>query len=228
MAIAYIGAGQGFENPSSGTVDYSVTTSGSDRMLVVQGFDNANGNCTGITYNGVALTQVVADYLVTGSTYLYTYTLVAPSTGANTVSHTYASSTALATGIGLAYSGVNQSNPTNTTSNKATSVNTITTSLTVSANSWLVGQARAGSSGSTTGGAGTTQRQDVSGITQAYDSNTALAAGSRSLIADSGSTESTFGFQMIELLEAVAASSIKSVNGLAKASIKSWNGVVLE
>jgi hypothetical protein len=112
MAIAIDASPAGLYQATGTTNTVSVTVSGSDRILVV--FCVAGGrDISGVTYNGVALTELL-DYDNEGS-YYYTslYYLVAPDTGTHNLVMTIASS-GLSVLVGLSCTGVDQATPFNT------------------------------------------------------------------------------------------------------------------
>lgn len=178
MAIAYDSSSYG-EASGVNSVTYSHTCSGSDRLLFVGALSQGSDNLTGITYNGVSMTQV--NKQAKGSDYLYLYYLIAPATGANNVVVSRSGSTGVLWSTSSSYTGARQSSVPDaqaTTSNSGTSITgTVTT---VSDNCWLVGTAFCDNLGYSAG-TGTTLRQTQS--TVIFDSASATTpAGSDSLI----------------------------------------------
>lgn len=182
MAIAYDSSAQG-SGGSVTSITFSHTCSGSDRMLVVFVRSYQNDRVTGVTYNGVAMTQVNKRQDNAGNNcYTYLYYLLAPATGANNVvvSASPAPNIQLAA-CSASYTGVKQSGQPDSSAMQSSTASTMTVSTTVVASGcWLVG----GSSNfrATSAGTGTTNRQQTSGdpLTIA-DSNGTVATGSRSL-----------------------------------------------
>lgn len=139
MAIAYDNAT--YQGVTSGsTINFSHTCTGSDLGLVVV-LSVSGNDVTGVTYNGVSMTQVGSVQFGATGTYQYAFALSNPATGSHTVSM---SSTASRTWRATAssYTGVNQTTASLTegfNSVNETASGNRTVSVTVStANSWLV------------------------------------------------------------------------------------------
>lgn len=126
MAVTFDNATGVTETGATNPVNYSHTVSGTERLLVVITSVNSfptSPNVTGVTYNGVALTEM------TGFGGLYNdagldvrlqgWFLIAPDTGANTVAVTWSAGTGDRAMIAASFNGVHQSTPlsngTNTT-----------------------------------------------------------------------------------------------------------------
>ena len=63
----------------------TVTIADNSNRILIAGIFNSNGdNVTGVTYNGVSMTQI-QKVNVTGTIYFYTFLLVAPNVGGNTL-----------------------------------------------------------------------------------------------------------------------------------------------
>lgn len=194
MVIAFDAVAGATENPISGTVDWSHTCTGSDRILLVWVLDNVAGAVTGVTYNGVSMTRIIAPYQGYINVYHTLYGLLAPATGSNTVSVSFSSSSSWGGGVSTSYTGVDQSAlPTLTDSDTSapTKVASITSNITTAVgDSWLVCQSRSGSSGNTVAGTGATERYGTNGFSQVYDSGGSLgAAGSKSITTTVATTE---------------------------------------
>lgn len=102
MAIAYDTFTSGnYRGAGLSPNTYSHTCTGSDRILFVQTYSGGS-NVTGVTYNGVAMTQLVS---VGGDKYKIWY-LLGPATGSNTVSITYTSNDCGS--CSASYTGVDQ------------------------------------------------------------------------------------------------------------------------
>jgi hypothetical protein len=132
--------------------------SGSNRLLTVI-LTTWNDCVSGVTYGGVAMTQVAKRLFgATLSDVEYIYALVAPTSGAATVQVT---STAGLTGrIGAVdWTGVDQATPTSGGTGAAATTNTPTVSVTSAAGDVVLGgmSCDQGSSGTPTMGAGQTQ-----------------------------------------------------------------------
>lgn len=140
MAIAF-DAQSASAFSATGSVTWSHTCTGSDRLLVVGVYDSAD-HVTGITYNGVAMT-FINKLLMTGAAagqYIYLYYLLNPASGANNVVASESSTDGLY-GIASSYTGVKQSAQPDANNTQATSSATsLTTSLTTIANgAWIMG-----------------------------------------------------------------------------------------
>lgn len=237
MAIAFDSKTEAAATTST-TLSTSHTCSGSDRALVVgvTGDVLAGANdINSVTYNGVAMSKI-ATVSVPANRFVNLWYLENPASGSNTLTAT-ADTSHFIQWIALSYTGVRQtggvdSSATNTVSSAAS----ITVSSTVVAtDSWQVMVGK-GNVGFQTAGSGTTIRDSSGGgtVTQAFDSNGPLAAGSRSLIANSGSSEN-MGYAILSMAPVVTTNiktfngltyaSNKTVNGLAIASVKNWNGL---
>ena len=155
--------------PPASPQTFSHTCSGSDRLLVVtvEMRGGSGGVITGVTYAGVAMTQVTTES-ISGSAHCTIWYLVAPATGSNTVSisHNLVGTTnfvASATSL----TGVHQTNPLNAFNKAAASdAGPMSTSVTTSvANCWIIDSCamRVGSSETATMTAVTnrTKRTDI-------------------------------------------------------------------
>lgn len=118
MAIAY-DATSGANRSAVISDSLSHTCTGTDRLLLVWVFfDRGNGSYTasGITYAGVALSQV--DTFSDGTRYAELWSLLAPTEGANTLAATYnnVGPTAKVLIRAVSYTGVHQTTPLGTLS----------------------------------------------------------------------------------------------------------------
>ena len=115
------------------------TTSGVNRLLLV-GVQNGNevtANLTGITYNGVAMTEQDTEMHKTGNYFTHLFYLIAPDTGTNNIVISFAASTPGAWANNASYTGVAQTgfpDAASTTAKVATSVNHSVT--TIADNAW--------------------------------------------------------------------------------------------
>lgn len=93
-----------------GSLTFSHTCSGSNRYLVVFVGDVAGDTVTGVTYNAVAMTQLVkiSRNPNSGSLELYAYGLANPSTGANNVVVSRSGSTNWISAASISYTGASQ------------------------------------------------------------------------------------------------------------------------
>jgi hypothetical protein len=181
MAIAFDTNAEG--SAVSTSVTYAHTCSGSDRILFVGvNVENATEIITGVTYNGVACTQINKRINADNDQWTYLYYLIAPATGANNVVISISSSRPLA-GRSASYTGVLQSGqPDNNTtsrleSNGASLTNVITS---VANNCWHVAMATENAGSNISAGTATTKRSAT--ITGIFDGNAAITpAGSSTL-----------------------------------------------
>jgi hypothetical protein len=136
-AIAIDATSQGYANATSLT--FSHTTTGSDRLLMVQLWTFPSGDTvSGITYNSTSLTKKGTRSADAGG-YTNQWSLVAPATGANNIVVSMSSSQMFVTAA--SYTGVDQTTPhpdaTVTGSLAGTALSISTTDVTVD-QSWLV------------------------------------------------------------------------------------------
>jgi hypothetical protein len=138
MAIAFDASTDG--NFTSGTSrTFSHTCTGSDRILFVQAIINTNSDIvTGVTYNGVSMTQV-ATVSPNANRRIYLYYLIGPNTGANNVVITTSVSAAIG-GNAASYTGVAQSGTIIDVSTTATDTSSpVDTTLTTTVdNCWAI------------------------------------------------------------------------------------------
>jgi len=182
--IAFDASSVGLAGGASGPLNITHVCTGSNTLLFVGCFATTGDVVTGITYNGVSMTQV--GKVTNGGETTYLYYLIAPASGSNTIAISWTGvSTVRGHGVsytGCAQSGVPDANTTNSNSGSA-----ITTTLTTIAdNCWTVLYCRA--QGNITAGAGTTLRGS-STTSNPLDSNSVITpAGSTSLIVNSSSS----------------------------------------
>jgi hypothetical protein len=140
-AIAFDAATNG-GNSTTGTLSWTHTTTGSNRLLVV-GFKGDStlslDDISGVTYNGVAMTAIYTGQTAGSDRFYYLYYLLNPASGANTVQITAFNAHYLF-GASASYTGVQQSGqPDAMNSNSGTATGSLTTSVTtVADNSWVV------------------------------------------------------------------------------------------
>lgn len=182
MSIAVDATSNGSASTSTTCTVSHAVGAGSNRILILSLFCSTNDTITGVTYGGVAMTQINK---VASSVYgdvLYLYYLVAPATGSANIVAT--SSTPKTMFIAAcSYTGASQTGqPDSSAISATTSTNskTITTTV-VAANSWLVGIIR-NDAGAPTAGANTVIRANFVGANHLLlDSGSDQAAGSRSM-----------------------------------------------
>lgn len=227
-----------FDSISSGqatstslTVAHTVGA-GSNRCLLV-GFHSNDGDlATGITYNSVAMTQLVKRVDAANRT-LYVYGLLNPATGTNNIVASVSGNSNL-TLIGASYYGVKQSDlpdattsSTNTSSNVTSASSTLTT---VADNAWI-GSFNYANGNAQTAGTNTIQRISIATGTRGwYDGGPFTPAGSNTLnfnfAGGTGGGNPILDIVTVSFAPFVApTTNIKSINGLAYASIKNVNGL---
>lgn len=152
---------------------WSHTCSGSDRILIVSLFVNGSISGLSITYNSVAMTLL--DSISDGTYYLYMYYLLAPSTGANTVSASWTTSRGVL-GSSVSYTSVNQSAPFGTGAKTNNTSSPTSVDITLTANDVGIGALAAHNSTNnstptvTSSGTGQTDR-----TTQSYSGSVSAA-----------------------------------------------------
>lgn len=116
---------------------YSYTTAGTNRLLVVSAYVGGGQTISGITYGGVAMTQVTSQVYDTNRT-LYTYYLIAPTIGANNVVITTSGTTDIYSTV-YSFKNMLQSGVLDTNSKSAATGASFTASITTAvANEILV------------------------------------------------------------------------------------------
>ena len=176
---------------TSNTYNWSHTSTGSNRLLVVGVtiYSTTGVNSvSGITYPaGTSLTKInsIAATLETANQSTELWRLVAPATGANTITVTLTiNNLQYNAASAMSYSGVNQTSPidSNNTGQSLTNAASFSLSTTVVAsNCWLTGYVFQ-RGGALTAGTGTTLRSPNTGsVTAGSDSNATVGTGSQSL-----------------------------------------------
>lgn len=199
MAVAFDAVTKGNDPTRGGTSEtFSHTCSVlENRCLIVALCRNddtttAADDVTGVTYGGVAMTQLTKiNTSTTEPGVLYLYGLLAPATGANNVIATYTGSTGSRLyAIAISYTGVKQSglpDSVNTKALQASATNFSIATTTIANRSWAIMLvANSGAGGSYSAGASTTHRKsaynDAAAVMAILDSNAAKTpAGSITL-----------------------------------------------
>lgn len=186
--IAFDAASQGTSSGTSTT--FAHTCSGSDRLLFVEAYSTTGDDVTGITYNGVAMTQINKVSKSGSSEKLYLYYLAAPATGSNNVVVSRSGSGGFLHGAASSYTGAKQTgipDSQTTTAPVGTGTSLTATTTTVANNCWLVA-AFVCDNGGITAGSGTSVRGGDTSFDVIADSNGAKTpAGSHSLIVNCNS-----------------------------------------
>lgn len=148
MAIAFDAATTSANNVwnfGTGSYSWSHTCTGSNLILFVgvEIFSASALSVSGITYNGVALTKVdrIVAALEGNRQDCELWYLVNPATGSNTIAVSLSGTADFTTAQAASYTGVNQSNPidtSNTNQNTSASTTFSNTATTTADNCWLV------------------------------------------------------------------------------------------
>ena len=164
------------------SLSYSHTCTGSNLILFVgiNLFNPGSDLVTGVTYGGVALTQLTKQNAQGSEVYLYY--LIAPTTGANNIVISTSSSVDIRS-ISASYTGVIQiTSIDNSTVNNA-NASTITTSLTtINNNCWMISFIADSTARIPSAGTGVTSRNTNADVSNLGDSNGNITpAGSYSM-----------------------------------------------
>lgn len=192
MAIAQDATSSGVVNPGT-SLTYSHTCTGSNLILFVgvRG-TSTNGSITGVTYNGVAMTEVARVLETGGNIYNYLFYLIAPATGTNNVVVS-SNSNSLITAVSASFTGAKQSSQPDASGTNS-GASPLTTSLTsVADNCWGIMLAQ-DNNGSLTAGTGATKIvQDTFNAMAllTYSSNPITPAGNFSMEVTSSNTYAT-------------------------------------
>lgn len=135
-AIAYDASSKGIANPGS-SLTFSLTTSGSNRLLILAGgLQDNSRSWTSMTYAGNATTQIGSNFVYTAnSAPAQMRYQIAPTTGANNAVFTPSGSIILR-GIAINYTGCKQSAQPDAT-NQSSGSSSINVNV-VATNCWLV------------------------------------------------------------------------------------------
>ncbi len=179
MAIARDTTTEGTATANSLT--FSHTCTGSNLLLLVGVSDSNGDGVTGVTYNGVSMTQLVKD--VGGSSgYRYVYGLLNPATGANNIVISDSGVTNLYA-VGASYTGVKQSGlPDDTDQININAANSGTLNFTTNvADCWGFMMAE-GDNGSITASTNAFELQsDAADRIAGFDSNGVLPTGATTM-----------------------------------------------
>jgi hypothetical protein len=174
---------------AAGSVTISFTNTAGD-ILFVAHVNRIGDTTTGITYNGVAMTQIAKTDDTTGNQF-YLYYLLAPATGAHNIVISYTGSGNIRT-VAASYSGAKHSGqPDASTTANGGSASSATLALSsITDQCWFVMVAWNGQDWAESAGAGATARG--SGNLKFFDSNNYKSpAGSYSMTIDWSASGST-------------------------------------
>lgn len=181
MSIA-IDATSGGTSTGATSTTYSHTCTGNNRVLLVS-VGSGDNTVTGVTYNGVAMSLLGSRATGAGSSVVYLYGLIAPSTGANNVVISRSGSLGVLNGASSSYTSVAQTGLPDAESDNQANTNSLATSLnTIADNCWTVLAGYASGGGNIAAGTGSTSRNIQSTTTGIFDSNGVIhPAGSTSM-----------------------------------------------
>lgn len=164
-------------------LSFNHTSTGNNLILVCFVRDSTD-TITGVTYNGVTMTQVAKQNVFT-TNYWYGFYLVNPATGTHSVSISFSNSGVPNINYACqSYSGVAQSGQPDAFNNALTTSNASNnmTVTTVADNTWLVGIGEAANGGAISAGANATVRQSSLAYAKMFDTNgSQTPAGSHSI-----------------------------------------------
>lgn len=187
MAIAFDSATIGGFTTTS-PLTFSHTVSGSNTILIIGCTRGTTGTTiTGVTYNGIAM-SFLAEATASGVSAIRLYSLISPSTGANSVSIAFTGG-GNTTGVSSSYTGVKQTSfpdSSNTVSNNAMNLSLSTT--VVGSNCWLVSTGGTAGAAWSAGTGSTARANDTSDAVVIGDSNGTISTGSQSMTWNTTST----------------------------------------
>lgn len=172
MPIAF-DAANGAAQASVSSLTFSLTVSGTERIILCGAVIDSGDNITGITYAGDSLTQIAKVQFPNKNAFCYLYYLIAPATGTNNVVIS-SSTTTVIWGQAASYTGVKQSGQPDANATNTTTTTSITgTVTTVADNCWAImfGQC---DNDSLTAQSGTTIRSSSGSNTAISDGNAAV------------------------------------------------------
>lgn len=205
MAIAF-DSKVGFDsatNPSSPATFTFNNVAGTYMFVTI--LDYTNQTVTGVTYNGVGMTELGTTTTQSNFSGIYLFGLANPATGSNTVSISFTGSPLLILACASSYSGANSVGTAVT--NRVTATSITTTVTTVADNSWTILGCGSDSHATTAGTGSFLRQQDATyqAITL-YDSNAAITpAGSYSMVVNDAISD-FLATVMVELKQTVVSS----------------------
>lgn len=158
MAITRGNVSNGAQSATSSLTFSHTTAGGINKVLIVTVECQTGDNITGVTFNGVAMTQFSKVNSTVASYWNYIYVLTNP--GASTTANVVISASGSRRIVGLAvdYDDVNQTTPLAVATNNITTSTPGTLTLTTTVdNSWLIGTIRCNASNPTGAGANTAE-----------------------------------------------------------------------
>lgn len=230
MAIARDSNLATFDDAAGTTHTYSFNNSAGN-FLLVPVFEVDGGDfVTGVTYNGVAMTN--GGKIALGTTQIYIFYLASPATGTHNIVISANNAACDTRGGASSYSGVTGGFGNSTTLNNTTASPFTTTLTTPSDNCWTV--LAVGGTNAVTASTGSNFRSSDSGsdgrFTCFYDSSGAITpAGSHSMsVTHSGTVaNSSVMLSMTPTTLPSGPANMKTWNGVAKASVKTIDAVAI-
>lgn len=237
MAIAYVTSGR--TAVASGTQTLSLDCgSGTDKVLFVVSL-GSNQQSTTVTFDGVGMTDSGLSFTGAfggGMYYCKLWYTINPGSGSKTVSVGGATSNGI---FGASYDGVDQTTPITqaTTGSSGSASSKTATVASTPDNAWLFQFCVTDGATTNTAGTGATLRATSGNSASWCDSNGAKTpAGSYSITTDTtggacswqdiyGAIQIAGPTSSIKTIDGLAKASVKTVNGLAIASVKTWNGL---
>lgn len=222
MAIAYDNSTDGGQAYNS-TLTFAHTCSGANRILFVLASSQSGSTITGVTYNGIDMSLVTTAYDEAGYAVNYLYYLVAPATGANNV--VVSGNTQYKWAIAASYTGASQTGVPDAV--VKTALNASTTSFnqtltTIADNCWVIATGQCLNAISTTAPA--TERQNpATSYMYLADYGPKTPAGSTT-ITNTCVGATAWACSIIASFKPFL-DTVKTINGLAKASVKTFNGL---
>ena len=131
------------------SLTFALTTSGSDRLLIVgAGWGDTTGSITGVTYNSVALTSVtVVNNSSDANSHMWQ--LIAPNTGANNVVISASETMSELVGGAVTFTGVDQTTPLGTAATNSGNSTTITVTVSSATDEIVIDAMAFGNTGAT-------------------------------------------------------------------------------
>ncbi len=228
MAIAFDAASTGEKTTSSTSITVSHTCTGNNLILFVGvgTFDSSAGQkVSGVTYNGVAMTQI-GTRRVAGSLDNTLWYLINPATGTHDIVASYASQNECYL-VAASYTGAKQTGQPDATAGNAGQSSTAITAVvtTVADNCWVVMSATCNSLG-LAAGASTTMRvsatpNDAIGF---FDNNAAKTPAGAVTLTATGNTTSNTTSSGASFAPAVSGpTNMKTYNTNPIANVKTMN-----
>lgn len=170
---------------------WSHTCTGSDLILVVCAWVNSSDTVSGITYNGVSLTEQAAQTTSNGLT-ASIWTLANPATGSNNVEITVSGSGWSCWAEAISYTDGNTSNPVTDTGEYLFSTSPYDCDLTVTNDdSYLVGFCAANRNTIAVSGDGTEINDSPNNSAIVFDSNGVVSSGTKTATLSQSNPAST-------------------------------------